>query len=355
MKHFTIFTFVVCSTLNLTALAQDARISYADSSIGVRVRSDHNNKGEITRNQVQYNVDLKLQLQLDEDGKWKVITRAKTGAAFESSSNNAGIGNNTKFDQDFHARQFFVQYESASHSASVGFLPILPSSVAKGTFSFDSDGWIDGARLETTQLGKWAKRASISVGRIDDLKTPSIFDREIDSPNVIMVHVQGNLSERISYMAEGTLINSSTTSDEQYLRMMIDIATKDTLGFIDKIVVEPLIQNTEHPLQGFAISANKAIGDSWSVTGQYSYKGEELSAQEKTYAPREDFYLQGHQFTLKTVKKIKPQKIFKAKHAIEWSLDLRKTISAENKNGSDYIGFNNTKGLGIISQLKIKF
>lgn len=340
MRLFAISTFVVGSALTCSALAQ-VSATLMDSAFSLRARNDHKTDGTLSKNQVQYNIDLKLQLQLGKDGQWRVVTRTKTGAAFESGFNDAGIGNNTQFVDDIHMRQLYVQYESKGNTASAGFLPVIPTSNVKGAFSIDEDGWIDGARLETTKLGKWAKRVSVSVGRIDDLSNPSAFDRGIDSPNVIMVHIQGNLSERVSYVVEGTQFNPALAPSEQYFRTMVDIATKDTLGFIDKIVIEPLIQNTSHPLQGFAAGANKAIGSSWTATAQYSFKGQTLSSQEKLYAPREDFYRQGHQLNFLATKK------FKAKHPVEWSFGMGKTVND--------VGLINTKGLRAETRLKIKF
>lgn len=323
------------------------RITFTDSSFSLRARNQHDNNGDRTRNQLQYNVDLKVQLRLDKDGKWRVISRTKTGASFESGWNDLGVGNNSKFADDLNVRQIYLQYENAGTTASVGFLPVVPNSTTKGILSYDEDGWIDGARLETTKLGKWAKRVTVTVGRIDDLSNPEALSRGLDTPNVIQVHVQGNLNKRISYVVEGTQFDSETAGSEQYLRAILDIATKDVISFIDKIVIEPLLQNTSQPIQGFALGAHTALSSTWSLTSQYSYKGHELSSNEKRYAPREDFYREGHQITLSLTKKF-------TTIPVEWSLAAGKTVSGPSRTG-DNLGLLNTRGLRVDTRLKVKF
>lgn len=326
-----------------------SRVSIVDSSFSLRARNQHDNNGVLTKNQIQYNVDLKLQFRLDKDGKWKLISRTKTGSSFESGWNDAGIGNNSKFADDLNVRQFFVQYESGSTTASAGFLPIVASSDLKGVFSYDEDGWIDGARLKQTNLSKWANKVSVTVGRIDDLSKPSILARGIDTPNVIQVHVQGNLTKRIAYALEGTQFDPENAESEQYLRLMVEIATTDILGFVKKVVIEPLLQNSDKPLQGFALSAHGAISKSWAVSGTYSYKGRELTAGEKLYAPREDFYREGHQASLQITKK------FEGAGSPELSLAVGKALRGPRKDPNFNIGPFNKSGLRVETKLKIKF
>lgn len=323
------------------------RITFTDSSFSLRGRNQHDNNDQLTRNQLQYNVDLKVQLRLDKDGKWRVISRTKTGATFESGWNDLGVGNNSGFADDLNVRQIYLQYENAGTTASVGFLPVVPNSATKGILSYDEDGWVDGARLETTRLGKWAKRVTVTVGRIDDLSNPEALSRGLDTPNVIQVHVQGSLNKRISYVVEGTQFDSETAGSEQYLRAILDIATKDVISFIDKIVIEPLLQNTSQPVQGFALGAQTALSSTWSLTTQYSYKGHELSSNEKRYAPREDFYREGHQMTLSLTKKF-------TSIPVEWSLAAGKTVSGPSKTG-DNLGLLNSRGLRVDTRLKVKF
>lgn len=342
-------TTVTSATAPTAAAAPTAtpRVTFTDSSFSLRYRNQHDNNDKLTKDQAQYNVDMKVQLRLDHDGKWRVITRTKTGASFEAGWNDLGVGNNTQFNHDLNVRQIYLQYENAGTTGSVGFLPVVPNSATRGVLSFDEDGWIDGARVETTRLGKWANRVTVTVGRIDDLNTPAALSRGIGSPNVIQVHVQGNLNKRIAYVVEGTQFDSQTAGSEQYLRAMLDIATKDVLGFINKIVVEPLLQNTNQPLQGFALGAQTALNSTWSLTAQYSYKGHELSSNEKRYAPREDFYREGHQVGFTLTKKF-------TSVPLEWSLQAGKTVSGPSRTG-DNLGLANTRGLRVDTRLKVKF
>lgn len=325
--------------------AQDKSIlTFEGSSFSLRARNQHKNSGERSHNQLQYNVDLKVQLRLDKDGKWRIIGRTKTGKSFESGWNDLGVGNDKSFADDLALRQLYVQYESDGVAASLGALPVVPDSAAKGIFAYDEDGWVDGGRLSTTTLSSWAKKVTVTFGRIDDLDTPSVLSRGIDSPNVIQVHVQGKISQRVGYMVEATQFDSTELGSEQYLRAVTDIAVDDVVSFIDKIVLESLAQNNESPLQGFAVSAKKALACNWSVAAQYSFKGEELANQEDHYAPRNDQYRVGHQLSLQLTKKF-------TSIPLEWGIALGKTVSVPNHD----VRFLSTEGLRAETRLKIKF
>jgi hypothetical protein len=325
-----------------------SRVTFTDSSIGVRYRNEHDNNDKETKDQVQYNVDMHIQLRLDQDGKWKLMSRTETGKTFSTGWNDAGIGNNTTFSSAANVRQLYMQYESAGNTSSVGALPVIPNAQTKGAFSFDDDGWIDGARLESTHLGSWAKRVSVTVGRIDPAN-PSVFKRDIAAPNVVQIHVQGNIGKRVTYMLEGTEFNPALAPSEQTLRALVEIATKDTLHFIDKVVLETLVQNSDKPVQGFALSTQTALTSTWSLTAQYTHKGHEMTANESVYAPREDFYREGDQASLFLTKKLK------LKQPTELGLSIGKTLRGPRANGSSNIGAFNSSGLRVDTKIKIKF
>lgn len=328
----------------LNAIAADVLpidFKLEESSVTVRARNEHDNAGTTTKNQLQYNVDVKMQLVLSKDGKWKINSRVKTGSTFDGGWNDAGVGNNTRFGKDIALRHLFLQYQiDKDNQASVGWLPILPNSEVKGVFNFDDDGWIDGARLQSENVAKWANKITVTVGRIDQLTETAALSRGIGTPNVIQVHVQGKLSKRLSYALEGTQFDSSERGSEQYLRAIGEIATEDLVSFVDKVVVEHLLQNSDRPLQGFAVGAKKALGETWSLTAQYSYKGKDVTAYQKYFAPREDFYREGHQVSLVATKKFKNS-------PLEASVAVGKTVSG-NK-------ITNAEGLRAEARLKIKF
>jgi hypothetical protein len=293
---------------------------------------------------------LNLQFRLDQEGKWHLVSRIKSGRNFSTGFNNAGIGNGSKFDDHFGPRELYLKYDADGNSASIGALSVLPSADVKGVFSYDEDGWVDGARLETTKLGSWAKRVSVTVGRIDKLNTPSLLQRDIGAPNFIQVHVVGNISQRVGYVLEGTNFSSPTAGDQQFLRAAVSVATKDIVGFIDSVVIEQLFQNSSKPLQGFAVTAKTALSKTWSLSTVFSSKGHDISAGESTYAPREDFYREGDQVSVFVTKKIETT------HPMELSFGLGKTVSGPV--GADQraqLGLFNHEGLRVDTKLKIKF
>lgn len=344
------FAQTVAAAKPAKAAGPASRITFTDSSVAVRFRNEHDNNGQETKDQLQYDVDLRIQLRLDKDGKWKLMSRTETGKTFAAGWNDIGIGNNTSFVDAFNVKQLYLQYEAAGNKVSAGALPVTPNAQAKGAFSFDDNGWIDGTRLETTNLGNWAKQVSVTVGRIDQLGTPSVFSRKVGAPNLIQIHVQGNLSKRVAFMLEGTEFNPKTAPSEQFLRALVEVATKDTLHFIDKVVLETLVQNSKTPIQGFAFSAQSALTKTWSLTAQYTHKGHEVSAGESSYAPREDFYREGDQANLMITKKLNIVR------PTELGISIGKTLSGPRKNtSSTNVGAFNSSGLRIDTKLKIKF
>lgn len=344
-----LFLGSACLAQSAAAPIDDPLISLKDSSISVRDRDQHSNTGDRLVGQAQYDLELNLQLRLDESGKWHVVSRLKTGPTFNTGFNNAGIGNDTKLDSTIAPRELFLKYESDGNVASVGALTTLPSPEAKGVFSYDEDGWIDGARLEKTGLSTWAKRVSITVGRIDQINTPSFIDRGVGAPNVIQVHVIGNINSRIGYVLEGTRMQPSGQPSAEYLRAVIQIATKDILKFVDTVSVEQLFQNSSVPVQGFALSAKTIIATDWSLTEQFSHRGHDVSAADSVYGPREDFYREGDQISLFVTKTIKAQ------HPIEISFGVGKTIAGPVSGEKSPLGLGNDRGLRVDTKIKVKF
>jgi hypothetical protein len=328
---------------------QEPLFTLKNSSVIVRAREQYNNDGKQTVEKFQYNVDLKLQLRLDRDGQWRVISHARSGPTYGAPWQDLGIGKDSKFSDELNVRTLYLQRAGDHGSEQIGFLPVLPDPGVKGVFNFDEDGWIDGARLQRTSLGQWATKVTVTVGRIADINTPAAFSRGIHAPNVIQIHVQGNLSKRIAYAVEATQFNPQGAESEQWVRVITEIATKDVVKFVDKIILEPLIRNSDKPLQGFALSAQTALSDTWSLSSVYSIKGKETARSERLYAPREDFYGEGHQISFFLTKKLKD-------HPIEYGIAGFKTLSGPQTGREQRaIDLVSRKGTRIEGRIKFKF
>ena len=250
-------------------------------------------------------------------------------------------------------RQLYVEHTGDGYQADVGFMPILPNADVNGTFAYAGDGWLDGARFAKLDLAKWAKRVTVSVGRIDDLNSPAIADRGVKSPNTIIVSVQGAINDHLNYVVEGSSSNpNGSVESEQWMRGMLSIATKDVVKFIDKVAVETMIQNSSSPIQGASIGATKILDTTWSLTGTYSVKGQNLASREAQYGQRSYFYRQGHQATAQI------QKTYMIdKHALNLQLWLGKTLRAhEAASGKEKAyGVLNTKGLNVETRAIFRF
>lgn len=330
------------------------RVSIVGSTAGFRYRNQHNNANTETIDTTQVLLDMQVALRLDKDNKWKVISRIKTGPTFLQPWVDDGIvGDKPMNVHGFSMRQLYVEHTGDGYQADVGFMPVLPNADINGTFAYAGDGWLDGARFAKLDLAKWAKRVTVSVGRIDDLNSPAIADRGVKSPNTIIVSVQGAISDKIGYALEGSSSNpNGPVANEQWMRGMLNIATKDVVKFIDKVALEAMVQNSSNALQGVSIGATKVIDTDWSLTGTYSVKGQNLASREAQYGQRSYFYRQGHQATAQI------QRTYMIdKHALNLQLWLGKTLRARNvAAGKDQAyGLINTKGLNVETRAIFKF
>lgn len=171
---------------------------------------------------------------------------------------------------------------------------------------------------------------------------------------MIIVSVQGSINDYLSYAVEGTSSKpkSAGGKSEQWMRAMLNIATKDVVKFIDRVAVEALVQNSETAVQGFAVGGTKVIDTTWSLTGTYSIKGNDLASREAQYGQRSYFYRQGHQATAQI------QKTYMLdKHALNLQLWLGKTLRAHDAalGKQKAYGLLNTKGLNVETRAIFRF
>src|SRR4051812_32418466 len=84
-----------------TSKAEKAALEIFDgSSAGYRYRDQHKPNGDPTADQAQYRMDLKLAIPLTSDGRLKLKARILSGSSYESSWNNSGQGNHTKYQNE---------------------------------------------------------------------------------------------------------------------------------------------------------------------------------------------------------------------------------------------------------------
>lgn len=260
-----------------------------------RWRDQHDNKGKETFDQAMYAVDMKVTFQLTEDGKLKLKSRVQTGnGKFDGDSENLGIGNNTHTQKDLFVKQLYLDYTiSKSASAQLGAIPVLPSGIV-GALNIDGDGWVDGARMNfLVSDHSWIKQVNVTVGEVDEYTTPNALERKVSKPNFVQVHIRGNLAKIAGYTLEATNFH-----DEQFLRGILDIAMKDIVGFVDKIVIEEMISSKDSAQKGFAVSLSKTLKDV-GLTLQYTDKSAYISQTGPKFLALEDYYRPGKQVTFK--------------------------------------------------------
>jgi len=270
---------------------------FNDSSAGLRYRNQHKPNGDLTNNQIQYRVDMRMAIPLTADGKLKVKARILTANTYDGSWNNAGVGNHTKFQDDLGVRQFYLEYTPNGFvTIETGAMGNNTPGLASGTpLSPDGDGWIDGARA-TYRTGSKEnlsiEQMSVTVGRVSDLNKTNFYDRNWNTdPNFVQVDLKGRINKYVSVTGQATQIEETN-----YLRGIVELATKDLVSFVDKVVIEDLIRGQGRAQQGFALGAQKAVG-AWSFVGEYSFKSADIGKAGPTNLMYEDFYKAGHQVT----------------------------------------------------------
>lgn len=271
-----------------------------ETSASIRYRNQHRNDGTRSHNQAQYRLDLHLKFQLTPEGKLVLRSRALTGARFDSAWDETGIGDSVDRSFNLRMRQIFLDYSPTENlNVQGGSIPVMHSSIkGKGALSIDTDGWVDGARVSYAKLASWAKQITVTVGQVDEYQSTNMFRRGWGSPNFIQVHVQGDMLERMRHVLEYTRLG-----EDDYLRVMAEIALVDIVPFIDSVVLEDVVRlGGDGGQDGFGAAIKKAIGD-WKITGQYSYKSAYISRTGEGALLLEDLYRQGHQITVTVERK----------------------------------------------------
>ncbi len=275
--------------LSTTVLAQQAttgseRLSI-DPTAGIRFRRYTNPDGTTSKNDLDYNFDLKVTLKL-VDGKLKVVGNGVTGTSPDDPFNHAGVGSSSSsFGHAMALRTMSLQYTPTETIAiSGGALNAIADGISSdGAFQLDRSTWVDGARVSFSKIAQWADQITVTVGKAANASSSgNLFDRDIGldtlkNQDFIQVQMKGNLSKRLKYLAEGTEFNET-----DYLRGVAEIATDDVVKFVDAIVIEDMVSTSRSLTgithEGFAASMKKAI-NGYNVQGGYSYKSAAISAR----------------------------------------------------------------------------
>lgn len=279
------------------------------SSISVRYRNQHDATNKKTFNQAQYIADFRLTLQLDREGKLNL--KAVVGTAADAPNNfnadpaNMGLGNSTTFNPHLYVRNFYADYKEGKSHLAVGSLPTTLSGV-NGAFNIDSNGWINGAFYQYTVASEkhWIRDVAVTVGQMDIEDSAQIWKRDFDlSKNIVQIDVRGDISEIAKYTVEATNYDS-----EQYLRGILELATKDILKFVDQVSLEEMIGTGDQVQQGFALSLKKKLKDETLMSLVYSRKEDLLKNKSPQLLMMEDNFRPGDQLTFKIERPINKAK-----------------------------------------------
>lgn len=281
---------------NLKKALQEAFADALDGSSGaVRYRIFHKNDGSLSKDHLQYRLDMRVGIKILADGSLKVKSRVMTGNSYDASWNETGVGRESgDFASTFGARNLFLEFTpSERFNLQAGALMTTPPNMnTSGALALDGDGWIDGARASYSNPEIWADSISVTVGQVDEYGRSNTFSRQTDDINFIQIDIRGDLSKHAVLTTELTQFESV-----EYARFMIEVLTKDVVSFIDSVVVEEMLSSENDAHQGFAMSLKKAIR-TWKLALDYTFKGEQISGFDEKKLQLEDLYRQGHQVTI---------------------------------------------------------
>lgn len=297
------------------------------SNVTVRYRGQADTKNKTTFNQGQYIADFRITLQLDREGKLKLKAVVATDAsgAFNADAADLGIGNDSKLNTDPYLKNFYVDYKEGKSHIEVGALPTTPSGV-NGAFNLDANGWVDGAFYQYTISGEnhWIRDVAVTLGHMNVKDSPQLWKRDFSTaPNLIQIHVRGDLSEIAKYTVEATNYDS-----EQYLRGIIEIATKDILKFVDQVSIEEMIGSGDQVQQGFALSLKKKLKNEVLVSLVYSRKEDLLANKNPQLMMMEDNFRPGDQLTFRIEKPINKSKTITPFMRVSKTLNKSFTVPA---------------------------
>ena len=279
-----LFTLLLFPTL---IFAQEQDRYDISGYISTRARYQTNSDDVVTHNRIQGKVQLDGFISLTESGCIKARSQITTGKTFSNTWNETGIGDE-EANLDINMRRLYLDMNCYLKNAyiQVGALP--PQS--QGNFGIKEDGWVDGVRAVVTINDNKKIRVALTAGEVDSFNMPNVFKRRHDGFNYYQVAIDGNISKRISFVAD---FSEHDTND--YMRAALKVAVNDLIHVLDSVAVENILTNVHQ--QGMMFSTDKQIGEWKAKVATTNINGNFLNPGTLSL-PTEDFYGNGRNYQL---------------------------------------------------------
>ena len=163
-----------------------AQVPASDDWFGVsgRVRSIDRweEKPDGTQHTVRGQLRADAWINLSSDGCVKLNARLTSGSNFNSEWLVSGIADGIE-SYDINIRRLYVDMKCLEGlKLEAGAMPVITD----GRLGLSDYGWVDGVRVV---MEKNDRKMILTVGEINDLKTPNVFKRDRDGVNYVQAEV----------------------------------------------------------------------------------------------------------------------------------------------------------------------
>jgi len=262
-------------------------------SVSARYRIIQNGMGDVTANQLQYQVAIRGRFKFDGKGRYSVVAGLYTGSFFNSGWNSTGLGTGTASTNLYLKHLYFDARPTKSLQFQIGGLGVNNGENTEAT-GYDNDAFIMGERIIIKAPKKlYFDEISVTNAHLGELNQPSVFRRfgNLSKPNYRQVLVRKEVNKRFAFSADYTHDSGTDT-----LRQAVRIMTPGT-RLIDRVVFENYQRFNGPGRYGFnlfgerklsskvALNAGIAHIDAVMLNGDRFPKGTRMHAT-ATYKPR---------------------------------------------------------------------
>lgn len=232
---------------------------FSGSRIGLRWRRQEDVSGEITANRIVTRPRVNLTLPVLPD--FNIRAQAQTGSGYGSGWDRIvtyGPADPNIF-ANFNMRRLFVDYSFEEHTlVEFGALNSKSSRLDTPPLSFDTDGWIDGLRIGSRGQVANLDATFMTLGFLDPLDEPSLFERSWGGQQngFVQVQVGEPLSEQSTLFFDYAHL---AVNDENFVR--VDLETDfDEASWVSSIRNEVVIDPSDGSIRAASGRLTSHIG-----------------------------------------------------------------------------------------------
>lgn len=186
------------------------------SVFGLRARKqvrEAEGRGDTER--LQYQIKAKITLSLGDELYLNIQPQTGGDAWSSGWDDGLALGDNSEFEQEIRIRRVFLEDRSDQQLQwQLGALPARPNGNRNTPLSFDTDGWIDGARIHYYPGSEHLQQLNVSLGSLDR-QAGNFFERNwrLSEDRFVQIQAMGELSGDFSYLIEWNQVD-----DDEYIR-----------------------------------------------------------------------------------------------------------------------------------------